>query len=248
MAYPIVDCNCILGPRSDGRVGEPTSLAQLIEDMKYFGIDRSLVSSATSRDYSPSRGNQALVADTQKYDQLEMVWTVDAPHCLNNPQGFIEDLICSGAKALVSYPKLQNYSLAEWSLGPMLELLAAQRIPLLIPRQQTDWHEVQALCQRHPDLPIILTRIGYRELNYLYAIWGKHKNLYIDISWLSIHRGLEAISQAGFLGQLIFGSYYPYYSPGGALGILEYANISEEQKAQIAGSTLEHLLSWGTSS
>jgi len=242
MNHTIFDCNCMLGPRADGNPDEPSSLEQLRENMDYYGIQRALVSSATARDYSAPLGNEELATAISEEDNLGMVWTIDPITCIREPERAMVTLDKYGAQATICYPKMHNYSLASWSLGNWLSLQEERQVPLLLPRDQADWIEIHALCEEHPKLPIILTRISYREIHYLYALWSKYKNLHIDIAWLSIHRGLEAIAKAGFLDQVIFGSYYPYYCPGSALGILEYANLNNTQKTQVACSTLENLL------
>ncbi len=236
------DCNCMLGPRSDGKPGEPSSLLQLLENMEYFGIQDALVTSATSRDYSVQDGNMELSKVLSDHSQLSMVWTLDSLPCMREPNQSMTMMDDFGAKAVVAYPKRHKYSLAPWSLGNWLSIQESRKIPLLIPRDQTEWDEIQTLCQDYPALPIIVTRVGYRELNYLYPLWKHYKNLFIDISWLSIHRGLESIADRGFVDQLIFGTFYPYYTPGGALGILEYAQLEISEKNKIAYETLAGLI------
>ncbi len=239
------DCNCMLGPRSDGKPGEPSSLGQLLENMEYFSIQKALVASASSRDYVVQDGNIELSKALSGHSQLNMVWTLDSPACMKDPDQAIAIIDDFGAKAVVAYPQRHKYSLAPWSLGNWLSVQESKKLPLLIPRDQTDWDEIQTLCQDYPALPIIVTRVGYRELNYLYPLWKLYKNLFIDISWLSIHRGLESISDNGFVDQLIFGTYYPYYTPGGALGILEYAQLEMSPKNKIASETLAGLIFQG---
>ncbi len=236
------DCNCMLGPRSDGKPGEPSSQVQLLENMEYFGIQEALVTSATSRDYSVQEGNRELAKALVDHSQLSMVWTLDYLPCIREPHPSMTIIDDFDAKAVVAYPKRHKYSLAPWSLGNWLSIQESRKLPLLIPRDQTEWDEVQKLCHDYPELPIIITRVGYRELNYLYPIWKLYKNLFIDISWLSIHRGLEFIADSGFATQLIFGTYYPYYTPGGALGILDYAQLDMSHKNKIASETLAGLI------
>jgi predicted TIM-barrel fold metal-dependent hydrolase len=238
------DCNCMLGPRADGRPGEPTTLAELLADMDHYNIDKALVCSATSRDYDPSEGNQELAKIIEGATNLSLSWTLPAMEAIQKPAQTIEAFLTSSGKAVTAYPASHSFSLSPWALSGFLSRLENLAVPMLVPRSEVNWGDVHKLCTEYPNLPIIITRVGYRELHDLYALWTKHTNLFIDSSWLSIHRGLEGIQQAGYLQQILFGSYYPYYDPGGPVGILELANLTDKQKLQVGTNNLETLLSW----
>ena len=240
----ILDGNCMLGPRADGQCDSPTTKDQLLRDMDAFGIDQALVCSATARDFDPCNGNRELQALIEGEQRLFRTWTLEPLSCIRSPHQAFERLLESGAHAVIAYPEKHRFSLASWSLGEWLESISTHGIPLLIPRDQVEWSQIHSLAETHPDLPILITRVGYRELRFLYALWAQHSNLYIDLSWLSLHRGLEAICETGFVKQVVFGSYYPYYSPGGALGILHYAQLSADQLHAISSGNLLNILKW----
>ncbi|MFC1482094.1 amidohydrolase family protein, partial [Candidatus Neomarinimicrobiota bacterium] len=73
-------------------------------------------------------------------------------------------------------------------------------------------------------------------------LWEQHRNLYVDISWFSISNGLEYLHESGYSDQLLFGTNYPYYTPGAAVTALTYANLTEEVKLRIAGDNLRSIL------
>ena len=120
-------------------------------------------------------------------------------------------------------------------------------MPLFIDRDQVEWADIARMCRQYPNLPVVITSIGYRENRTLYPLFQSFKHLYVDLSWYSVHQGIEALSRRFGVGHLLFGTRMPLFAPGPALTALAYADISEEEKAQIAGETLRTLLQGGTS-
>jgi predicted TIM-barrel fold metal-dependent hydrolase len=144
--------------------------------------------------------------------------------------------------ATVAYPKLHNFSLAGWSVGGLLKKLELHRIPMLLPFGQTSWEEVERLCAAHPDLPLIVLDVNYRQLRFLLPLWESYRNLYVDLSWFSIHDGLSYLVERKLIGQVIFGTAYPRYAPGAAITMVTYADIPESAGRQVAGGTLRAII------
>ena len=145
--------------------------------------------------------------------------------------------------ATVAYPGTHNYALADWSLGPLLRALASRRIPLLLPFGQFTWDDVERLCREHFALPVIITGLNYRQLRFLLPLWEKYTNLFVDLSWFSVHDGLSYLAEQGHLGQVLFGTNYPRYDPGAAVTMVTYANLGDEDRIRVAGGTLRGILS-----
>ena len=150
--------------------------------------------------------------------------------------------LTSEVAAVVAYPRFQNFSLAPWSLGPLLTELARRRLPLLLPLAETGWDEVFQLCRDHPSLPLVVTGLNYRQLRYLLPLWEHCPNLYVDLSWLSVHDGLAFLAGRGLLGRVLFGTNYPRSTPGAAVTMVTYANITEDERGAVAGGTLRTLI------
>ena len=144
--------------------------------------------------------------------------------------------------ATVAYPRVHNYSLADWSLAPLLNALASRGIPLLLPFGQFTWDEVEDLSRKHFALPIIITGLNYRQLRFLLPLWQRHTNLFVDLSWFSIHDGLAYLAEQRLLSNVLFGTNYPLYEPGAAVTMVTYANLSDEDRARVAGGTLRKIL------
>jgi hypothetical protein len=238
------DCNCMIGKRSDRREGEPWSVDELLRDMGYFGISDSLVAYSISKDYDPLTGNKELIELLSHHPSLHPVWTIvpTATPEMPSAQHFISESQRAGVKALTGFPKLHNFSLADWCIGDLLTEIGRAGIPLLLPFAEINWDEIHALCTAHPDVNVIVHTVDYRQLRYLLPLWRIHRNLYIETSWFSIQNILSFLTQHNLLDRLIFGTNYPVYTPGAAITMITYADVSDDIKAKVAGGNLRGLL------
>ena len=234
----------MLGKRADRKPHEPWSLEQLRADMNDTGIADALVRQAWSRDVDPALGNEELTRAIAGIDSLHGCWSILPPATgeLAEPDPFIKAMLGRNVSAAVAYPRAQTFSLAAWSIGKILRSLESHRIPFLLPFEQSNWEEVEALCGTYVYLPIIVTDLNYRQLRFLLPLWEKFQNLFVDLSWFSIHDGLAALADRKRLGQVLFGTRYPQFEPGAAVSMVTYANISLEEKERVAGGTLRGLL------
>jgi hypothetical protein len=234
----------MIGMRADRRTGEPWSIDRLLADMQVCGISEALVTHAMSRDYDPAAGNRELCRLLSGSRVLHGCWAILPPATreLGDPAIFIREMREHEIVATIAYPHTHNYSLSDWSLGPLLSALASMHIPLLLPFTQFTWDDVDRLCAGYVHLPIIVTGLNYRQLRYLLPLWERHANLYVDLSWLSIHDGLSYLSERGLTKQVVFGTNYPLYEPGAAVTMVTYSGLSDEEKQQVAGGTLRQII------
>jgi len=145
-------------------------------------------------------------------------------------------------RAVRLFPKEHSWRLGESSAGELLDALARERIPTLLELDQTDWDEVDALCAAHPDLPLVVLRPNYRMARCLYPLFERHPKLRIEFSLYQVHRGIEDICGRFGADRLVFGSGLPFFSPGGPVAMVTYAELSERDRQAMAGGTLLRLL------
>ena len=233
----LFDCNCMIGRRAHRREGEPWTAEQLLADMATCGISEALVIHAMSRDYDPALGNQEALAATSGKRGLHPCWAILPPETgeLPPPDAFVREMLSNGVMAAVAYPTAHNYSLSGWSLGPMLGALERTRVPLLLPFGQFTWEELERLCAQHVYLPVIVTGLNYRQLRFLLPLWEKHRNIFVDLSWFSIHEGLSYLLKRGYLRQVLFGTNYPQYAPGASVTMVTYADLPAAERQMVAG-------------
>lgn len=116
-------------------------------------------------------------------------------------------------------------------------------MPVSLDLAETDWEAVHLLGTDHPSLPVVLTRVNYRQERFLYPLWARHRNLYVDISLFQAHRAIEeAVSCYGH-ERLLFGTGLPFYEAGGPMMMVRLSEIAPASQCAIAGSNLRRLLS-----
>jgi len=140
-----------------------------------------------------------------------------------------------------------RFSMEPWCAGPLLEELAAHRMPVLIDfmffrRDDPDWRLLYDLCQRYPTAPIVLTGWSGLASRSFYPLCQACPNLYLETSGYALFRGLEAFCGQVGARQLLYGSGLPFKAPGVAMTTLTHAFISAEEKELIAAGNLERLL------
>lgn len=238
------DASCMIGKRADRREGEPWSLDQLRTEMNVCGISEALVTHALSRDYDPVDGNQELSRLIAGVKGLHGCWAIVPPSTgeIAAPDTFLRDMLARQVVAAIAYPRAHNFSLSGWSLGPLLSALEDHRIPLLLPFGQSDWEEIERICRTHTSLPVIVIGLNYRQLRYLLPLWENSRNLFVDLSWFSIHDGLAYLAERGLLRQVLFGTNYPLYEPGAAVTMVTYANLQDEERRLVAGGTIRAII------
>jgi predicted TIM-barrel fold metal-dependent hydrolase len=244
MGLSFFDCNCMVGTRADRKASEPWTREVLLSDMEACGISDALVTHALCRDYDAAAGNHALARLISDSPNLHGCWAILPPASgeIQEPQAFLEQMSAARVVAAIAYPVTHRYSLSEWSMEPLLSALEHARVPLLLPFGQQTWDEVERLCNRYASLPVIITGLNYRQLRFLLPLWQKCRNLFVDLSWFSIHDGLAYLADHGLLGQVLFGTNYPLYEPGAAITMVTYANISDEERRTVAGGTLRDII------
>jgi predicted TIM-barrel fold metal-dependent hydrolase len=244
MDLSFFDAHCMVGKRADRKPGEPWSVESLLDDMRRCTIASALVSHATSRDYDPRAGNGAIADLVANHPELHGCWAILPPATgeLPDPESFVREMIDKRIEAGIAYPKAHTYSLSDWSVGPLLRAFDRNRIPLLLPNGEYAWDDVDRICRAFPYMPLILTGLNYRQLRHLLPLWEVHRNLFVDISWVSIHDGLTYLEQRGYIGQVLFGTNYPLFEPGAAVTMVTYAELTDEHRKAVAGETLRRLI------
>jgi predicted TIM-barrel fold metal-dependent hydrolase len=158
--------------------------------------------------------------------------------------------------ALFLYYGQFDINLSPWALDDLAQVLEDNRIPLflcpndeLVPKHEgvdsTDWNAVVDLCQSFPALPVVVMedRIYWGQRS-LYQALAACPNLHVDLSCVWLHRAVEFISREFGAERLVWTSQLPERSPGPSLMQLNYADLTPEEHALIAGGNLRRLLSW----
>jgi len=143
--------------------------------------------------------------------------------------------------------------LTEWGIDDLLEVLEEHKVPVFLcpvnwrarSIDSTDWANVVRICQKFPQLPVIVTENRtYRSQRAAYSALEACPNLKFDISSWWLHHRIEFICKEWGADRLVWGSQLPERIPGVPIMQLNYSDITERELSLIAGGNMRKLLSW----
>lgn len=246
-AYRFFDCRASFGMRSYRAPGSFYKKEDLLKKMADYSIEGALVYHSMAKEYDPQVGNEMLCSELEGETKLFPVWVV-LPHYTGEfdpPERLLKSMREHGVKAVTMFPSpsCQNYSFAEFTCGGLFRMCAEHRIPLFIDLDQMGgFRAVDALCSAYPDLPLVVTKVGYRVDRDLYPLMEKYRNFYIEISGYKVMDGIRQLCRRFGAQRLLFGTGMPETSGAAAVGLVSYADISDGEKQLIASKNLLKLL------
>ena len=246
------DANCMIGRYNRFRLGSFYTRDRLLQEIEYYGISEALIFHAVSMENSPKLGNELTLKECHDNPSFHPVWALlpSATDETTSPKTMVKEMQRFNVRVARLFPLQYHFELDDWCLGEVLEELSRHRIPVIIDyfdsflphADRTNWRAVVNLCLRHPDLPVIVTEFRFRTNRRLYQALGKCENLLIELSALWLFRAVESICRKFGAQRLLFGTRLPIRDPSCALGMVNYAMISEEEKKLVAGGNLRRLM------
>jgi uncharacterized protein len=205
----IFDAHLHLGHDIDGMVGD---YDQLLELMDGYGISRAFMFCLDEPDRHPSfsAANDRTLAFAQQSDgrlipfvrlDLNESPIEEARRCLD-----------AGAKGIKLHPRAQKFTATDERLGPVFELAAERRVPILIHAGRglpPIAEGLGSLVERNPGAKLILAHAGIADLDALAACMRGRKGVFFDTStWspidlLDFYRRIPP-------EQVLYASDYPY--------------------------------------
>ncbi len=239
----LFDCNCAVGRRTDLSKGL-WRVEDVLAEMDHVGIAEALVYDSTGRDYCPGEGNARILKETADQPRLHPCWVVMPEHTGEMPPGdkLVRQMLEAGVRVARAFPTTQNFRLDGVGGRRLLGAMAEARIPLLVDMEQISWPIAEKLAGDYPDLPLILSNVGYRCGRLLFALLEAFENVYFETSSYEVHRGLEAAGKTFGAGRIVFGSGMPHRAPSSAVSMVRYAMLDDEALAAIVGGNLRALM------
>jgi hypothetical protein len=141
------------------------------------------------------------------------------------------------------FPKTHGFVLAEWCVGSLCRWMAERRLPLFMWHTEIEWEAVYRLAKVFSELAIVIEsqprKIIY-QLRPLMALMRDCPNVHVEISNLT-GPAFEMLLEDFGARRLIYGSFLPANDPLVAAGMILDAEISEDDRALIAGGNLRGL-------
>jgi predicted TIM-barrel fold metal-dependent hydrolase len=239
----ILDC-CALYGRPAVPVGEPYLRPEdLLAEMDRLGIAERWCADFRALENSPALGNRLLAGELAGHPRLHPVWTVLPPGTgeLPAPDELLAAMARAGVRMVRAEPGRHGYSAAEWCSGRLWSALAARRVPVLLDIGE-QWDVLDVLLSAHPELPVILTNVGYRAARALCPLLARHRNLRLETSSYLVNEGLAEVAGRFGAARLIFGTGAPGLNSEAALGTLRFSGLTPENLAAVGGGNLRRLL------
>lgn len=241
------DVNMIVGKRAVRYPGSYCDTETILKKMDQYGIERALVYHASAKEDDPGIGNEKLLKITEDSDRLFPVFVAIPHHTRPEfaPEPFLETLRANKVRAVKIFPGVEahNFLLTREVSGDLFEMLAANRIPLLIGHNQAGLDVIYRLSREYSELRMIVTDFTYRQDRNLYALIEKMPHVYIETIGYKTFTGIEEFCKHFGSERLVFGSGMPFYSGASAVSMINYLQLSEEEKENIAYRNLDRILS-----
>jgi predicted TIM-barrel fold metal-dependent hydrolase len=250
MSRVYIDCHASIGKHGPTDARIPWRTASLLDDMQHTGIHASLVYHWLAREYDPGFGNRALMEEIVGNERLIPSWVL-LPHQTGEmPAGseIVTEMEAGGVRAARMFPKRHHYRFNEAICGELFAALERARIPLLLEAgiygddQQVTFDEIDALCEKHPELPVILLKCRWESTRDIVPLMQRHANTFVEFSSFQIHYGMEYMAGKVGAERLLLGTEWPFKSPGAARSFVDYCELSGDDKALVAGGNLARLL------
>ncbi len=237
------DCNCGFGVPAKPLGGVLRTARELLEELDFCGVGEALVYHLAGHEESPQVGNELVIEETRGRPRLHPTWAVLPPQTgeLGSVEGFLADVRRSEVKALRAYPEKHRYLLNAVTFGPLLEELAARRLPLFV---APSWQMIADLLADFPNLTLIVHgHSDWGDDRYFRPLVERHPRFHLDTSNYQLAEGLADFVRTYGPDRLLYASGAPELQMGAALMTLAGADVPQEAKDAIAGGNLRRLLS-----
>ena len=246
-AVRVFDADVALGRRHDRRVAVDT-VEGTLEVMDRAGVDRAHVYAPHAAGYDSQEGNELLMETIEGQPRF-------VPQFVANPS--VDDLgdfqarfKDAGARSVRIVPAAHHYPFRDWVVGPWMEWLARERVPLwlpvtyeILPTEYTiDPSEIYETVKAHPDVTAVLSEVHYIQTMWALPLMKSLPNLMIEISRLVNTDGVGRFLEAVGAGRVLYGSRFPDAPMAPNLYYLHRCGLGEDALAGICAGNLDRLL------
>jgi uncharacterized protein len=229
----IFDVHLHLGNDIDGMVGD---YDQLEATMGRYGISRAFVFCLDEPDREPSftaANDRTLAFAARSAGRLIPFVRLDL-----NSDPLVEARRCldAGARGIKLHPRAQKFTATDERLGPVFELAAERRVPILIHGGRglpPIADGLRALVDRYPEATLIIAHAGIADLAELARCMAGRKGVLFDTSTWSPIDLLDFYRQIP-PEQVVYASDYPYgQQPASLLIALKTARVAGYSDVQV---------------
>ena len=192
------------------------------------------------------RANDTAIEEAARSDGRLVAFCRLDPH--DSPLDEAERCLAAGAAGIKLHPRAEGFPLDAAELDGVFALAGERRLPVLVHAGRgipaLGRHAV-AVCERHPDLRLILAHAGICDLAWIWRAVEDHPNLFFDTSWWS-PSDLLALYALVPPRHILFASDAPYATPTFAATMnLRYAlqvGLEDDQLRLVFGGQMARIV------
>jgi predicted TIM-barrel fold metal-dependent hydrolase len=238
-SVPVFDANVALGRRHDRRVVVDTA-AGTLDAMKKSGVERALVYSPHAGGFDTQVGNRLLVELIEGHPSL-------VPQFVANPatddlEYFADTIRARGVRSVRMEPNKHNYPFRDWVVGPWLDWLEAEGIPLWTAADESDPSALHDTVAARPGLKVVLAEAHYSHVPWAIPLLRSLPNMSVEMSRFVIADGVARLLDTVGERRILFGSRFPDSSMGQQLYNLHRTGLDSPALAAICSGNLDRLL------
>lgn len=232
-----VDCNCEVGKRANIiNINIPYSLDAILESQNRYGIDFSLTISSKCFPYSIIAGNEEIIEISRKCDTIIPVGVIypGFEYDIKDSDKYLQYLYNNGIKAIrLDLSKLFIFN--KKMFDKVLSFCQEFKLPIIV-----DWDSIEdknsffEMLLEYDDLNSIITNVNWSFRRYLFNYMIDNPNINIGINGFVYQNMIEDFCKKFGSERILFATGYPFYDVGSVKAMIEYANISEKEKNDIA--------------
>ncbi|RAV12460.1 amidohydrolase family protein [Paenibacillus contaminans] len=245
-----IDVNAMIGMyvKQDLAIRDEPSF---LETMAFYQIEKAVVYHADARFYNPIQGNEKLLRLAKQHDSLIPCFILSPHYKYSGGWGDLERRLREEEIRFAKlYPGLHGYSLNSAHTDAMFEIAARLNMTMLLSASEItdtlgETEGFARLCRDYPNVNIVLVEALYRRNMSLYSYLERFANVHVEFSTLNNWLAYEEAVRLFGSERLLFGSNMPFNSPGPAITMLSYSELSREDRDNIACLNAELLISGG---
>jgi hypothetical protein len=250
-----VDANCITGKVQRPEPWSPTDALQTKAILDRFSVADALIVDSEACEYDFDAGNERVLKSAAATG-YRPVWGIPLHAAVDFEDGpsFTEAMARNRVGCVrLTCTERHGYTVDEWSMGPLWDALNDARVPVLVansdmsPPPDVAPHGISPgnlyeIAKRYSRIPFVVLRLSGFSTRVAVPLMRQLPNVYAEISYFTVHRGVEYLSREIGAERLVYGSGLPWGSPGPGILSVMYADISDEQRTLIAGRNILALL------
>ncbi|MFX4272877.1 amidohydrolase family protein [Propionibacteriaceae bacterium Y1685] len=235
----LIDVDAHLGQLPDAPVTWPDA-AGLVEVQRRLGVTACLLTTVSARLHDPLTGNAETVEALDAVPGARACPMIvpalpGEPRTTDTPAWQV-------AVAATAMPRLHGWSLTGPGCEDVFESMSERALPLRLSALEVSLAAVEAFSTAHPQIPVLLTEVGYRALRELAGLLTRTPSVHLVLTNFATHLGLEWLVEQVGSARILYGTGTPWHDPGSATARLLWSALDDDDVAAIAHGNAVRLM------